>query len=379
MAAPVEHKVAIVHDWLTNQGGGERVTWALHKAYPNAPIFTSVYNKSALPQFQKLDIRTSFLQRIPLAIKKHQLFPTFRTVAFESFDLSEYDVIISSCSAESKGVITKPDALHVCYLHTPTRYYWDDHITYIKNARFFGPLNPIIRAISPFITEKMRLWDFAAAQRVDQFVANSAYVAQRTKKYYRRDATVIHPPIDASRFKIMDGPKRGFIVVSRLIPYKRVDLAVQACTKLALPLTVVGDGGELESLKAMAGPSVKFVGRLSDEDVARELAESSAFIFTAEEDFGLTPLEAMACGRPVIAFGKGGATETVVAGKTGLFFDEQTVDSLVAALESFNPDDFNPRAIRTYAEGFDEAVFIGKIRTFVDTNASSLKTKKLQA
>ncbi len=365
-------KVALVHDWLTNQGGGERVLMALHKAYPEAPIYTSVYNKEAMPAFSALDVRTSFLQRWPLAKTKHQIYPMLRTMAFESFDFSGYDVVISSASAEAKGIVTRPETMHVCYLHTPTRYYWSDFAKYRNNSGF-GILSPLVRAAMPSLVQKMRLWDYAAAQRVDHFIANSAYVAKRTKKYYRRDAEVIHPPIDASRFTIKDGPKRGFVVVGRLIPYKRVDLAVAACTRLRLPLTVVGDGSELERLKAMAGPTIRFTGRLSDEDVAREMAEASAFLFTAEEDFGLTPVEAMACGRPVIAYGVGGATESVIDGETGMFFKEQTVDSLSSALQSFRPEDYDAASIRRHAEDFDEAVFIQKIKEFVETKLNDRK------
>jgi glycosyltransferase involved in cell wall biosynthesis len=219
----------------------------------------------------------------------------------------------------------------------------------------------------PGMVNRLRLWDFAAAQRVDAFIANSRYVQRRIAKYYRREAEVINPPIDSSRFSIKSGPRSGYVVVSRLIPYKRIDLAVQACTELNLPLTVIGDGSEMETLKEMAGPSIDFRGRLSDEQVAAELAQATAFIFTGDEDFGLTPLEAMACGTPVIALAKGGSTETVVAGTTGSFFAEQTVESLKAALKSFNYKEFDPVKIRAHAEKFDEAVFIKKIRNFIQS------------
>lgn len=358
-------KVAIVHDWLTNQGGGERVVWALHQAYPDAPIYTSVYDAEALPQFKDADVRTSFLQNWPLAKRKHQLYPVLRTMAFESFDFSEYDVVISSCSAEAKGIITKPETAHICYLHTPTRYYWSDYSKY-RNATGFGVLSPLVKLVMPGLVRKLRLWDFAAAQRVDHFIANSRYVQQRITKYYRRGSEVINPPIELDRFELGRQTRSGFVVVSRLIPYKRVDLAVQACTKLGLPLTVIGGGSELSKLEDMAGPTVRFVGRLDDEGVAQQLARAEAFLFTAEEDFGLTPLEAMACGTPVIAYGKGGATETVVDGLTGTFFKEQTVDSLAQALKSFNPEDYDPVKIRKHAAGFDEAVFIKNIKNFVN-------------
>lgn len=367
MVASKKPKVAIVHDWLTNQGGGERVVWALHQAYPEAPIYTSVFDPEALPQFKGLDVRTSFLQNWPLAKTKHQLFPTLRTMAFESFDLSDYDVVISSSSAEAKGVITKPGTLHVCYCHTPTRYYWSDYAQYRRNTGF-GILSPLVRLAMPLVVRRMRMWDFAAAQRVDKFIANSEYVKARIEKYYRQPAEVVNPPIDTSRFSVYEGKRDGFVVVSRLIPYKRVDLAVQACTQLGLKLTVIGDGSELDKLKDIAGSTVHFAGRLTDEEVAEALGRAQAFLFTAEEDFGLTPLEAMACGTPVIAYGKGGATETVVAGKTGEFFAEQTVQSLVAVLRDFDASKYRSAEIRQHAEGFDQAVFIKKIHKFIDTN-----------
>lgn len=360
-----EPRVAIVHDWLTNQGGGERVVWALHTAYPEAPIYTSVFNAEALPQFAQLDVRTSFLQRWPLAKTKHQFFPWMRTLAFEAFDFSGYDVVISSSSAEAKGIVTKPDCLHVSYCHTPTRYYWSDYSYYRQNTGF-GLLSPLVKLVMPGLVRRMRIWDFAAAQRVDAFVANSQYVSSRIAKFYRRESEVINPPIDVKRFKVHHGPRSGFVVVSRLIPYKRVDLAVQACTELNLPLNVIGDGSELARLQAMAGPSVRFSGRLDDAQIAEELGQAKAFIFTGEEDFGLTPLEAMACGTPVIAFAKGGALETVVNGTTGSFFAEQTVESLKVALQAFKPESYEAAKIRTHAEGYDQAIFIKKIQQFVD-------------
>lgn len=366
-------KVAIIHDWLTVQGGAERVVWALHQAYPDAPIYTSLYNPSKLPQFKDADVRTSFLQRIPFANRKHQLFPTLRTMAFEAFDLSEYDVVISSCSAEAKGVITRPETLHISYLYTPTRYYWSNYQEYLQNTGF-GILSPLVKLIMPRVVNRMREWDFAAAQRVDQYVTQSHYIARRIEKYYRRyDTPVINPPIDASRFHLSDQPKRGYLVVSRLIPYKRVDLAVQACTQLNLPLTVIGDGSELASLKAMAGPTVTFAGFMSDAEIADAYANAEALIFTPEEDFGLTPLESMASGRPVIAFAKGGATETVVEGKTGTLFDEQTVESLVQALQGFDASRYNPKALRAHAEKYDEAEFIKKIKKLVNDSYKAYK------
>jgi glycosyltransferase involved in cell wall biosynthesis len=365
---PAKLRIAIVHDWLTNQGGAERVVMALHKAYPEAPIFTSVYAPDKLPDFKGLDVRTSFLQHWPLSRSKHQLYPLLRTIAFESFDFSDYDVVISSCSAEAKGVITSPETLHICFLYTPTRYYWSGYQEYLHNTGF-GVLSPLVRLIMPRLVNRMRQWDLAAAARPDRLVTQSHYVARRIAKYYRRDDTpVINPPIQADRFQVGTEERNGFVVVSRLVPYKRVDLAIQACNQLRLPLTVIGGGTELERLRKLAGLTVKVVGRRSDAEIAAAYASAQAFIFPAEEDYGITPIEAMAAGTPVIAYAAGGATETVEEGITGTFFSEQTVASLVAALQSFDPTQFDPAKIRAHAERYDEAEFIKKMQKFVDDN-----------
>ncbi|MFL6055669.1 MAG: glycosyltransferase [Actinoallomurus sp.] len=358
-------KVALVHDWLTNQGGAERVLWSLHRAFPEAPIYTSVYAPQALPQFAHAPVRTSFLQNWPFAATRHQLYPVLRTFAFESFDFSSYDVVISSCSAEAKGIVTRPETPHICYLHTPTRYYWSDHYRYAKNPGF-GPLNPFIRLAMPAFIRHMRMWDLAATARVDAFIANSAFVAQRIEKYYRRNADVIHPPIQMQRFSIKsDGPDDFFLIAGRLVPYKRVDLAVRACRDLDLPLVVAGTGSELSRLRAIAGPRTRFTGRVSDQEMADYYRRAKALIHCAEEDFGLIPLESMASGRPVIAFNRGGLRETVIEGRTGTFFDRQTVDSLKDALRRFEGMRFEPEALRHHAAGFDEAIFIEKIKAFV--------------
>jgi len=357
-------RVALVHDWLTNQGGGERVLWQLHQLYPNAPIYTSVYEPDKMPDFAGLDIRTSFLQNWPIAKKKHQLFPTLRTVAMESFDLSQYDLVISSSSAEAKGVITSPGTTHISYLHTPTRYYWSGYHDYLKHPGF-GPLSPLIRLAMPGQVTKMREWDFAAAQRPDYLVANSQYVAARVKKYYRRNAEVIHPPVDVERFDYSKDRQDYFLVVSRLIPYKQVELAVRACTKLNQSLKVVGRGSELERLKKLAGPSVTFISSANDDQVAQLMAKASAFIFTAEEDFGITPVEAMASGCPVIAYGVGGATESVIEGTTGLFFKEPTVESVMDAIRRFEGMQLDVNVLRKRAEQFSNQRFAQEIKALV--------------
>lgn len=357
-------RVALVHPWLTNQGGSERVLEAFCRAFPDAPIFTSVYNAAAMPAFAHRDVRTSFLQHWPLAKTRHQLFPLLRRRAFESVDLSDFDVVLTSDHCEAKGTITSPDTLHIAYIHTPTRYYWSDYHNYLERPGF-GRLDPALRAVMPRLTSSMRQWDYLAAQRPDQLLANSRTVQKRIEKYYRRSSTVLHPPVDTRRFAPRSGRGDHCLVVSRLIPYKRVDLAVSACRELDRPLRVVGDGPELAALKALAGPRTTFLGPLDDEAVAGEYGSAAALLFTANEDFGITPLEAMASGTPVLALRRGGALETVVEGQTGAFFDDQTVPSLVAALREFSPADYDPQAGQERAAAFDEVVFVDGLRDIV--------------
>lgn len=358
-------KVAIVHDWLTAQGGGERVVMALHKAFPKAPIFTSVFSSKKLPQFANLDVRTSFLQKMPLSKKKHQLYPTLRALAFESFDFSDFDVVLSSSSAESKGIITSTETMHISYIHTPTRYYWSGYRQYLNNPGYFGPLDPLVKKVMPKIVKKMRIWDYAAAQRPDFLLANSQNVKNRIKKYYKRDSMVLNPPVDLKRFK--KGKKNEYyLVVSRLIPYKKVDLAVRACKRLGRKLVIIGNGPEMSKLKALSNNFIHFKGDLTDNQTANYYKNALAFIFTANEDFGITPLESMACGKPVICFGKGGATESVINKKTGIFFEKQNVNSLVKAILEFEKMSFNSNLIVKRAQKFSEENFVKNIKKIIE-------------
>jgi glycosyltransferase involved in cell wall biosynthesis len=358
-------KVAIVHDWLTNPGGAEKVVLTFAKAYPDAPIFTSVYDPAGCPGFEKLDVRTTYLQKIPLAKQKHQFFPILRSNAFRKLDLSEYDLVLSSSSADAKAIQVKPGAIHICYCHTPTRYYWSHYEEYVKQPGF-GKLDPMIRPVIPPMVKLMRKYDLEAASRVTYFIANSTEVKHRIKTYYHRDSAVLYPPVDTKMFNLGTGKREGFIVVGRQVPYKRIDLAVAACSKLGLPLTVIGDGSEHHTLQSMAGPTVRFLGRAPDDVLAKELAKAQALIFPSFEDAGITPLDAMASGTPVIAYGQGGVLDSVVPGKTGMFFDSQTTESLMGALKAFNPDDFDAQEIRAHAEQFDESIFIQKLHKLVD-------------
>lgn len=364
MATP---KVAIVCDWLTNMGGAERVVLALHKAFPDAPIYTSVFTPETMPAFSGLDIRTTYLQKLPSYLRgKHQLFPLQRNQAFRKLDLREYDIIISSSSAEAKAVIKRPGAVHICYCHTPTRYYWSHYKEYIASPGF-GILNPAMRVALPALVKVMRKLDLRAVKGVDYFIANSSAVAERIKKYYGHDSTVIYPPVDMTRFRSLDitGERTGFVVVGRQVPYKRFDLAVQTCTERKLPLTLYGTGPDHKRLVAMAGPTVRFVEGANDKQVAKALVKAAGYIFPQEEDLGITQLEPLAAGCPVIAFAKGGALDIVIDGKTGVFFDEQTTESLSKAIDRFAGITFAPKVLQAHAEQFSEERFVGEVKGFV--------------
>jgi glycosyltransferase involved in cell wall biosynthesis len=360
-------KVAIAHDWLTNMAGAERVLIALHEVFPDAPIYTSVYLPEAVPELADADVRTSFLQRVPLLKRRHQMFPYFRTIAFEGFDMSGYDVVISSSHAESKGVITSPETLHICYCYTPTRYYWSGYHQYMKEPGF-NLLDPVIRTIMPVMASYLRIWDRLAADRVNLFSCISDYVALRIKKYYGRDSVVIYPPVKTEELQLSDSIQDYFLMVGRLIPYKRADIVVKAFNELGLPLKIVGTGTELEALRKQARPNVEFLGRVPDSDLWDLYSHCIAFLFPQEEDFGITPLEAMAAGRPVVAYRAGGALETVIEGETGVFFDRQDPQSVAEAVRSLDPGGFEPRKIREHALRFDESVFKKTFAKFVSSS-----------
>ncbi len=356
-------KVALVHEWLTTLGGSERVVWAFHRMFPEAPVFTTVHRKDLLPaEFNRLDVRPSFLQKLPGATRHYQKLLPLMPLAFEQFDMAGYDLVLSSSHACAKGVITRPETVHVCYTHTPMRYAWDLYHSYQETV------NPLLRPVSAALLSYLRQWDVLAANRVDHFVANSREVARRINKHYRRKAAVVPPPIDVERFtpRPANQVEDHLLVVSRLVPYKRVDLAVEAANRTGQRLRIIGDGPLYAELKAMAKPNVEFVGHLSDELVADEMARCKALLFGAFEDFGLVPLEVQASGRPVVAYGAGGALETVIDGVTGVFFPEQTADSVVAALVRLDRTEFEPAAIRRHAEGFGFEAFAEQMRGMIE-------------
>ena len=354
-------KVALIHEWLTTLGGSERVVWAFHRLFPEAPVYTSVHRKDLLPEeFQTLDIRPSFLQRIPGATRHYQKFLPLMPLAFEQFDLSEFDVVLSSHHACAKGVVTSPDTLHISYVHTPMRYAWDLFHPYQQS------MSPLMRPVAAMLLSQLRQWDVLSANRVDYFLANSKEVARRIQKHYRRPATVIHPPIDTSRYERSEEVGEHYLVVSRFVPYKRVDLAIEAANRLGIPLKVIGSGPlEPELRKLATSKNITFMGHLSDEQVRQEMARCRALLFCSFEDFGLVPLEVQAAGRPVIAYGAGGALETVIDGVTGAFFPEQTADSLCQAIRRFETLSLDPAVIQRHARNFDFEAFAEQLMTFV--------------
>lgn len=357
-------KVAIVTDWLTDFGGAERVLLAWRQLYPEAPIFTTFYRPENLPQFAGADVRTSYLQKIPGAARRHRLFYPLMPAAVEQFDLDAYDIVLSSSSTGcSKGVITRPETLHVCYCHNPSRALWDGSHGYGQLHSF----NPLARLLIPGQLKELRIWDRCAADRVDVFLANSETVAKRIAKYYQREATVLHPPVDCAAFAPAEKVAAGeyFLAVGRWIPYKRFDLVIAAANKLGVPLKIVGGGPEEARLRQLAGPTVELVGRVSEEELKKMYAECRALIFPQLEDFGLTAVEVQAAGRPVVAYRAGGALETVVPNRTGIFFAEQTVESLADALQKAAATKWVPATIRKNAARFDLPVFQKKFAEFV--------------
>lgn len=353
-------KIAIVHEWLTNMAGSERVVVNFKEIFPDAPIYTTVYNEKNLDkELQNIEVHTSFLQKIKKARTNHQKYFPLMPMAFESFDLNEYEVVLSSSSSCSKGVVTNPNTVHICYCHSPMRYGWEFYYEYIKD--FKGIKKRLIK----YFMNYMRVWDVNSSKRVDYFIANSENVARRIWKHYKRESVVIHPPVRCKLFNISNIDEDYFLVVSRLVEYKRIDLAVEVFNELGLPLVIIGDGGEREKLQAMAKDNIKFLGRQPDEVIKEYYSKCRAFIFPGEEDFGITPLEAQASGRPVIAFGKGGALETVIDRVTGVFFKEQTKESLIEAINIFLKLEFDKNIIRNNAEKFDEEIFKKKIYEFI--------------
>ncbi len=355
-------KLAIVHDYLSQNGGAEQVLAAMQEIWPDAPTHVLFFDQEKMPSFKGKDIRTSFLQRAPLIRSKYQWYVGLMPVAAQSMDLSAYDVVVSSASAFGKDLIVRPDAVHVCYCHTPTRYLWSDTHSYVNELRAPG----FVKALLPPLLSSLRVRDRLAADRVDAFVANSETVRRRIHAYYRRDAAVVFPPVDTHRFPLADGPKASFLAGGRLVAYKRFDMIIEAANRTGTPLKIFGKGPMEKALRRMAGPTVEFLGFVPDDRLPALYAEAAAFIHPQEEDFGITAVEAMAAGRPVIAYAKGGATETVIPGTTGVLFDRQEWEALADIFLSFDPAAFDPAAIRTHAETFSKARFQAALKAEVE-------------
>lgn len=371
-------RVALVYDRVNKWGGAERVLLALHEIWPKAPLFTSVYNPKTAPWAADFDVRTSFLQNFPLAKTNHEFYPWLTPLAFESFNFDKFDVVISVTSADAKGIVTKPQTVHICYCLTPTRYLWSGYNDYFRSKVFKFLVSPVV--------SYLRAWDTIAATRPDEYIAISENVKRRIKKYYGRESMVIYPPVTLiSKIKdqrlktqIKNQKEKYFLIVSRLVPYKRIDVAIEAFNKLGLPLKIIGSGTEEKKLRKIARGNIEFLGNLTDEELVGYYQHCQALIFPTDEDFGLAPLEVQACGRPVIALKNGGALETVVdpaksrlkignagQGATGEFFYPQTPEVLASVVARFDTSKYNGRDCRKNAERFNKEGFKKKFKEFV--------------
>jgi glycosyltransferase involved in cell wall biosynthesis len=361
-------KTAVVHEWLVTYAGSERVVEQFLKLYPDADLFSLVeFLPEPLQAFiQHKPVKTSFLQHLPFANPHFRQYLPLMPLAIEQFDLSGYDLVLSSNHAVAKGVLTRADQLHICYVHTPVRYAWDLQPQYFQPGTSVA--RGVRRTIAQVILHYLRLWDVATVNRVDHFIANSQYVARRIWKTYRRDAAVIYPPVNVEQFQPHDRRDDFYFTLSRFVPYKRVDLIVSAFNQLGLPIVIIGDGADWKRIQAMAKPNIRLLGHQPDEVVIDHMQRCKAFVYAAAEDFGISLVEAQAAGAPVITYGKGGATESVIPGKTGLFFSEQTVESLVETVKLFESDVylFNPDYSRRNAERFTSEQFRYKISQFIE-------------
>lgn len=364
-------RIALVHDFFTQWGGGERVLKTFTEIWPDAPIFVIAKDQKLVDEFLPgKKVTASFLQNWPGMPKAFKYYLSFMPRAIESFDFSDFDVVLSDSSAYAKGAITKSPAKHICYLHTPTRYLTSDKKEYLATAPIPLPLigQPIVKMMLKHLTK----WDLQASKRPDYLIANSKFIAKRTEQYYDRTPDeVLFPPVDTTQFKIVNKIGGYWLVLGRNEPYKRTDLAVLAANQLSLKLKVVGGGTKLSQLQKIAGPTIEFLGRVSDAELADLYAHAIGLIFPPKEDAGMTPLESMASGRPVIAYGEGGALESIVPGVTGEFFNEQTVESLMEALKIFDPSKYDPQKIRQHALMFDKELFKTKIKAIVEKSVSA--------
>ena len=381
-------KVALIHDHLAQDGGAEKVLKVFAEMFPSAPIYTLLYDKkNAEKYYAGRRIETSIIQRLPGGVTHYKWYMPFMPTAVEFFDLSGYDLVLSDASAFAKGVITSTKTLHICYCHTPTRYLWSDTHQYINELNY----NKYFKKLIAFSLNKIRIWDRIAADRVDKYIANSKFISERISKYYHRDSVIIHPPVNTEKFKISNTLGDYYLIGGRLAPYKRVDLVVEAFNKLhqekltlntngqniPFKLKVFGDGIDLARLKKLASnnPNIEFLGRISDEKMADYYSRCLAFINPQEEDFGITAVEAMASGRPVIAYNSGGTKETVVRGVTGEFFNNQDVNSIYEVVKAFDLKKFDSKKIQEYSQQFSTKRFIEEINQYIHSEFSKWQKK----
>lgn len=366
-------KIAIVHDYLNQMGGAERVVAVLHKMFPEAPIYTTIVDRNKLlPELQDAVIHTTWMQRIPGILNKFKLYFWLYPFSIRSINVKNYDLILSSSSAYAKGVRKGKQSLHVCYCYTPMRFVWDFE-TYMESIQ----VPRFVKRIAKWLIYPLKRWDKNNSKRVDRLIAISTIVKERIKHCYGVNAPIIFPPVEVSRFSVTEGkPEDYFLVVSRLVSYKKIDLAIEACSQSGKRLIVIGDGPDRQRLEQLAGDTVTFLGRRSDEDVVRYMQKCKALIFPGIEDFGLTPLEVNACGRPIIAYYGGGALDTIIAEQTGLYFEEQSISSLVNTINRFDQYDWDPQYIRQHAEQFSEHIFIERMQSIIE---SSLKSREINS
>ena len=366
-------KIALVHDYLVQNGGAEKVLEAFCELFPDAPIYTLVYSEKLMHgSFKGKNIRTSFLQKVPFAIMRHRIFPQFMPFAIEQFDFSDFDIVLSDSSSFAKGIITSPETLHICYMHTPMRFAWDDCQKYTRDFSFPN----FIKKLVPFAMNYVRLWDRVSADRPDKIIANSKFIARRIKKYYKRDSVVINPPVNVGDFKISRERQKYFLAAGRLMAYKRFDIVVEAFNQLGLPLKIISRGPEYARLKKMAKSNIEFLGRVSDEELRRHFSQCQALIFPQEEDFGITAIEAMASGTPLIAYRGGDIPEHVEEGKTGIFFEEQTAASIIGAIKKFDAAHYDSEYIRQSVLKFDKSEFKARIKDYIEKEYGEFKKDK---
>ena len=368
-------RVALVHDWLTGMRGGEKCLEVLCDLFPTADIFTLFRRRGSVsPAIEAHRIETSFIQRLPFVETHYRRYLPLFPAAVEQFDLDPYDLVVSTSHCAAKAAIAPGRARHLCYCFSPMRYAWDQFDAYFGADRVGAAAR---RWVYRPVMARMARWDAATAHRVDRFVAISQYVAGRIHRYYNRDATVVYPPVDTEFYRPSDvAPDRHFLIVSALVPYKRIDLAIDACRVAGARLRIVGEGPERESLMRQAGPDVEFRGWLSNEEIRDEYQRAAAVLLPGEEDFGIVPVEAQACGRPVVAFGRGGALETVRDGETGVFFDELTPTSLASALERVSAMAIDSHRIRAHAEGFARDRYAAQMRAVIDETAGAAADRR---